>query len=49
MTVIIVTKTGKLVMTYGAQAFVKAMGGGFLNDCVNRYNLMNHEHTAVRI
>ena len=49
MTVIIVDNKGKLVKTWGTMAFVKAMGGGFINDCVAKYNKMNHLHKAVRI
>lgn len=50
MSVIIVhIRTGKLVATYGVEAFRRAQGGGFLGDCIDNYNKLNHEHKAVRI
>lgn len=48
MTVIIVSK-GKLVKTWGANAFIQAMGGGLLMDAIARYNKLNKEYKAVRV
>lgn len=49
MTILIINSKGKLIATYGAQAFVRSMGGGLIIDAVARYNKLNHEYKAVRV
>ena len=50
VSVIIINKqTGRLIATYGVEAFRKAQGGGFLSDCINNFNKFNNLHKAVRI
>lgn len=49
--IIVIThiKTGRMITTYGLNEFKRSMGGQNTNDCIELYNMLNHNHKAVRI